>query len=141
MNHAKISQMTMKTASPMSTTRSMSKNYHSAAPDIAPGASGHSLDGHAPKLLRMPSVRLALAIFAGGTAVLAYLADRLYQSMVNYCEGSPEVAAGGDKLSCLEPQHWSANAAIFGFLALLEVALVVVVGAAVVHSRGRSRTA
>jgi hypothetical protein len=87
----------------------------------------------------MPSVRLALAILAGGTAFLSHFAYRLYQSMVNYCEGSPEVAAGGDKLSCLEPQHWFANSAIFGVLVLLEVALVVVVGAAVVHSRSTSR--
>jgi hypothetical protein len=94
---------------------------------------------NAPKLPRMPSVRLALAIFAGGTVVLAFLAYRLYESMVEYCEGSPEVAAGGDRFSCLEPQHWFADAVFFGLLALLELALVVVVGAAVVHARGKAR--
>jgi hypothetical protein len=88
----------------------------------------------------MPSVRLALAIFAGGTAVLAVLAYREYGRLVDYCEGSPEVMAGGDSLSCLEPQHWAAESFIFGFLALLEVSLIVVVGAAVVHSRSRSRS-
>ena len=84
----------------------------------------------------MPSVRLALAIFAVGTAAVAYAALRLYRSMVEYCDGSPEVAAGGDRLSCLEPQHWFADAVAFGVLALLELALVVVVGAAVVRARG-----
>jgi hypothetical protein len=87
----------------------------------------------------MPSVRLALPLFVGGTGLLAVLAQRAYASMVDYCEGSPEVAAGGDELSCLEPQHWFANSMIFGVLALLELSLIVVVGAAVVHARSKPR--
>jgi hypothetical protein len=86
----------------------------------------------------MPSVRLALAIFVGGTVMLALLAYLEYGRLVDYCEGSPEVAAGGDSLSCLEPQHWNAEAFIFGVLGLLELALLVVVGAAVVHARSQA---
>jgi hypothetical protein len=85
----------------------------------------------------VPSVRLALAIFVAGTTILAFLAYRWYQSHVDYCEGSPEVVAGGDALSCLEPQHWFALQAVFAVLLLLEVALVVVVGAALVHRRSK----
>jgi hypothetical protein len=83
----------------------------------------------------MPSIRLALTIFVGGTVLLTLLAYRWYESMVEYCEGSPEVAAGGDSLSCREPQHWFADGVLFGGLALLELGLVVVVGVAVVHAR------
>jgi hypothetical protein len=87
----------------------------------------------------MPSIRVAAAILAAGTGLLSFLAIREYRSLVDYCEGSPEVAAGGDNLSCLEPQHWFAEAAIFGVLLLLEVALLVVLGAAVVHRRKQRR--
>ena len=83
----------------------------------------------------MPSVRLALAIFAVGSTVLAAVAFWAYRSALDYCKGSYEVRSGGDGLSCLEPQHWfTINVGILGVL-LLELALVVVVGAAVVHAR------
>jgi hypothetical protein len=53
-------------------------------------------------------VRIALAIFAIGSTLLAFLTYRRYQSLVDYCSDSPEVASGGDKLSCLEPGNWFA---------------------------------
>jgi hypothetical protein len=53
-------------------------------------------------------VRIALAIFGAGSAVLAFLTYRRYQSLVDYCSDSPEVASGGDNLSCLEPYNWFA---------------------------------
>ena len=53
-------------------------------------------------------VRIALAVFGAGTVLLAFVAYREYQSLVEYCSDSPEVAAGGDKLSCLEPYNWFA---------------------------------
>jgi hypothetical protein len=83
----------------------------------------------------MPSIRLASAILVVGNAILAFFAYREYQSLLDYCEGSPEVVAGGDRFSCLEPQHWFTVG--FGLLValLLEVALLVVVGVAVVHWR------
>jgi hypothetical protein len=87
----------------------------------------------------LPSIRLAVAIFVVGNAILAFFAYRGYASLRDYCEGSPEVTAGGDRFSCLEPPHWFAiNMALLALL-LLEIALVVVVGAAVVHSRRRGR--
>jgi hypothetical protein len=70
-----------------------------------------------------------------GTTLSAYLAYRGYESLVGYCEGSPEIRAGGDSLSCLEPQHWLTVTAVLLVLVLFEVALGVVVGAAVVHQR------
>jgi hypothetical protein len=85
----------------------------------------------------MPSVRLALAIFVVGNAVLAVLAYRGYQSLLDYCEDSPEVAMGGDSLSCLEPQHWFTVQFALLVLLLFEIAVAVVVGAAVVRSRRR----
>jgi hypothetical protein len=68
-------------------------------------------------------IRLAVPIFVVGTVVLAFLAYRLYQSQVDYCKDSPEVSAGGDKFSCLEPQHWFANALAGSFLLLMELGL------------------
>jgi hypothetical protein len=87
----------------------------------------------------MPSVRLAVAIFVVGSAIVAFLAYRGYRSQVDYCEGSPEVVAGGDSLSCLEPQHWFAALVVLSVLVLVELALAVVVGAAVVHWRSKRR--
>jgi hypothetical protein len=69
---------------------------------------------------------------------LLFLAVMEYRRLADYCEGSPEVAAGGDALSCLEPQHWSSEAFIAGVLLLLEIALLVVLGAAL-HRRGKRR--
>ena len=83
----------------------------------------------------MPSVRLASALVIAGTAVLSFLALWEYRSLVDYCEGSREVAAGGDNLSCLEPYHWFSVAAIAGVLLLLEVAVWIVFGAAIVRRR------
>ena len=87
----------------------------------------------------VPSVRVASAIWIAGTALLLLLAVMEYRRLVDYCEGSPEVAAGGDALSCLEPQHWFSEAVIGGGLVLLEIALLVVLGAAL-HRRGDRRT-
>lgn len=56
-----------------------------------------------------------------------------------YCEGSPEVAAGGDELSCLEPQHWFSESVIAAVLILLEVAVVVVFAAAIHRQRRQQR--
>jgi hypothetical protein len=70
-------------------------------------------------------IRFAVAIFAAGTAIIALLAYRSYQHHVDYCEGSPEVEAGGDKFSCLEPQHW------FAFQLELMVLLLAQLGLAV----------
>jgi hypothetical protein len=70
-------------------------------------------------------IRLAVAIFGVGTAVLAVLAYRLVQSQVEYCRDSPEVAAGGDRFSCLEPGNWFALNLAFAFFALVELGLVV----------------
>ena len=81
----------------------------------------------------MPSIRLASAILVVGNTVLAFFAEREYQSLIDYCAGSYEVAATGDRFSCLEPQHWFAVSALFLFGLVLEIALVVVMGAAVVH--------
>jgi hypothetical protein len=86
----------------------------------------------------MPSIRLAVAIFAVGNALFAFLGYREYRSLLDYCEDSPEVRAGGDSLSCLEPQHWFAIQFELLALLLLEIALVVVVGASVVHWRRRA---
>jgi hypothetical protein len=80
---------------------------------------GFFLLGHA-----LP-MRLAMAVFGVGTAILAFLAYRLYQSQVDYCKDSPEVSAGGDKFSCLEPQHWFANALAVSFLLLMELGLAI----------------
>ena len=80
---------------------------------------GFYLLGHA-----LP-MRFAIAIFGIGTAVLVLLAYRLYQSQVDYCKGSPEVTAGGDKFSCLEPQHWFADALGVSFLLLMELGLAI----------------
>jgi hypothetical protein len=66
---------------------------------------------------RALQIRLAVSIFCAGTAIVGFLAYRGYQSSVDYCIGSPEVRAGGDELSCLEPQHWFAVG--FAFLVLL----------------------
>ena len=78
-------------------------------------------------------IRLAVPIFGVGTGTLAYLAYRLYQSQVDYCKDSFEVADGGDKFSCLEPQHWFANAIAVAFLLLMELGLVVLVAGALVR--------
>lgn len=83
----------------------------------------------------MPSVRLASSLLIAGTAVLSFLALKEYRRLVDYCEGSPEVIAGGDRLSCLEPQHWFAETAIASALILLEISLFVVLGAAIHHRR------
>jgi hypothetical protein len=73
---------------------------------------------------RLP-LRYASAIFGVGTVVLTFLAYRLYQSQVDACKDSPEVAAGGDKFSCLEPGNWFANALAVSFLLLMELGLVI----------------
>jgi hypothetical protein len=78
-------------------------------------------------------IRLAMAIFGVGTAILAFLAYRLYQSQVDYCNGSPEVEAGGDNLSCLEPQHWFAFGLALLVLLAAELGLVTMVAGGLVR--------
>jgi hypothetical protein len=75
-------------------------------------------------------IRVAVPIFGVGTAILTFLAYRRYQSLVDYCRGSPEVEAGGDKLSCLEPYNWFAIQfeLLVLLLAELGLAIVLVVG-------------
>lgn len=86
---------------------------------------------------RIRSTRLALALFVGGNATLAFLAYLEYRYLIDYCRDSPEVRAGGGSLSCLEPQHWFAINFELLVLLLLETALAVVVGAAIVRSRNK----
>ena len=78
-------------------------------------------------------IHLVLAIFVTGTATLWYLAHREYQSLVEYCKGSPEVAAGGDKFSCLEPGNWFAHNLALAFLLLIELGLTVMLASGFVH--------
>ena len=84
-------------------------------------------------------IRLGMAIFGVGTAITVFLAYRLYQSQVDYCRGSPEVAAGGDKFSCLEPQHWFADALALSFLLLIELGLAIIPAVGLVHWRKQRR--
>jgi hypothetical protein len=72
-------------------------------------------------------VRIALVIFAIGSALLAFLTYRRYQSLVDYCSDSPEVASGGDKLSCLEPGNWFAIQLELLVLLVAELGLAVLV--------------
>jgi len=94
---------------------------------------GFYLLGH-----RLP-VRLAMPIFSTGTAVIVFLAYRLYESQVDYCNDSPQVSAGGDKFSCLEPQHWFANALAASFLLLIELGLTVFLAGAAVRWQKQRR--
>jgi hypothetical protein len=87
----------------------------------------------------MPSIRLSLAIFVVGNAVLAWFAHREYTNLVEFCEDSFEVQQGGDRFSCLEPYNWPWIYMEGFFVLLLEIALLVVVGAAIVHRRGKRR--
>jgi hypothetical protein len=89
---------------------------------------------------RVLPIRLAVPVFGVGTGVLAYLAYRLYQSQVDYCKDSFEVAEGGDKFSCLEPQHWFANAIAVSFLLLMELGLAVLVVGGLVRWQKQRRT-
>jgi hypothetical protein len=87
----------------------------------------------------MPSVRLTLAIFAAGNALLGFAVYHEYRSLASYCDGSPEVAAGGDKFSCLEPQHWFSIEFEAFVLLILWIASAVTLGAAIVHDRNPDR--
>jgi hypothetical protein len=98
----------------------------------AVGLGGFFLGRHVP-------IRIAIAIFGVGTAILAFLAYRLYQSQVDYCKDSPEVSAGGDKFSCLEPQHWFANALALSFFLLIELGLATTLAVGFVRWRKQRR--
>jgi len=87
---------------------------------------------------RLP-VRYALAIFGVGSAILAFLAHREYQSQVDYCKGSPEVEGGGDKFSCLEPQHWFAFALALLVLLLGELGLAILLAGGLVRWQKQRR--
>jgi len=79
--------------------------------------------------------RISLASFVAGTASLAFLVHREYRSLSTYCEDSPEVSAGGDRFSCLEPYHWFAIEGFAAFAIVLELGLVVLVVVAFVRRR------
>jgi hypothetical protein len=70
---------------------------------------------------------------------MAFFAYRGYRGLIDYCKDSYEVRQGGDRFSCVEPGGWFAVMSGVLFAALLEIALLVVVGAAVVHWRGKRR--
>ena len=71
--------------------------------------------------------------------MLAFFAYRAYSSLIDYCEGSPEVIAGGDRFSCLEPPHWFSIQLGLLLALFVEIAVLVVMGAAVIHWRRRRR--
>jgi hypothetical protein len=64
---------------------------------------------------------------------MAFFAYREYRGLIDYCKDSYEVRQGGDRFSCVEPGGWFAVMVEVLFAAFLEIALLVVVGAAVVH--------
>lgn len=74
-------------------------------------------------------------VFVAGTASLAFLVVREYRSLSRYCEGSPEVSAGGDRYSCLEPYNWLAIEVGAAFALFLELCLVVLLLVALVRWR------
>lgn len=85
----------------------------------------------------MPSVRVAVALVVVVNAVLAFLAYWYYESLLEYCEDFPDRKLGSSGLDCLEPAHWFAvNVMLLGCV-IVEIALAVVLGAAVVHRRKR----
>lgn len=94
---------------------------------------GFYLVGHA-----LP-IRLASAIFTAGTAILAFLAYRWYESHVEYCRGSPEVERGGDQLSCLEPQHWFAFDLALLVLLIVELGLAILLASSLVRWKNQRR--
>jgi hypothetical protein len=84
-------------------------------------------------------IPVGTAIFGVGTAILTFLAYRRYQSLVDYCRGSPEVDAGGDKLSCLEPYNWFAIQGELLVLLSVELGLATILVVGVVHWRKQRR--
>ncbi len=90
----------------------------------------------------MPSIRVAVAIVVGVNALMAGLTYRQYQHMLDYCSGF-----GREGLECLGAngsnpwQLWKAigpELAVWGFL---EVAVVVVLVAALANRRRPPRLA
>jgi hypothetical protein len=90
---------------------------------------------------RAVPIRFAIAIFGFGTGIIALLAYRGYQSTVDYCKGSYEVSVGGDKFSCLEPQHWFANMLAASFLLLAELGLTSMLAVGVLRWHRQRRLA
>lgn len=84
-------------------------------------------------------LRLAVPIFGVGTALLTFLAYRRYQSLVDYCRDSPEVEAGGDKLSCLEPGNWFAIQFELLVLLIAELGLATLVAGGLVRWQKQRR--
>ena len=75
--------------------------------------------------------RFAVATFGVGTALIAFLAYRWYQSQVDYCRDlGPGVDPEGGKLSCLDAGNWAAYNAgnLVLLLAELGLATLLVVG-------------
>jgi hypothetical protein len=62
------------------------------------------------------------------TTGFAFLGYREHQRLIEYCADSPEVEAGGDRLSCLEPYNWLAEAGfvVGGLIVVFGLATLVV---------------
>jgi hypothetical protein len=82
---------------------------------------------------RVLPIRLAVPMFGVGTGILAFLAYRRYQSLVDYCSDSPEVVAGGDELSCLEPYNWFAIQFEVLVLLVAELGLAIILAVGLVR--------
>jgi hypothetical protein len=80
-------------------------------------------------------LRISVALFVAGTALLVFLVLREYRSLSTYCEGSFEVSQGGDRYSCLEPYNWFALEVGAAVVLVLELGLVVFVVVALVRWR------
>ena len=68
-------------------------------------------------------------MFVAGAVGLVLLGYLEYRRLIDYCEGSPEVEAGGDRFSCLEPYNWMAEAGsvLGGVIVLIGLGILVVV--------------
>jgi hypothetical protein len=82
----------------------------------------------------VPSVRGAVALFGVVSGVLAISWLWYYRSLVDYCEPEND-RLGRSGLDCLQPSHWFAISGMLFASLLVEIALAVVVGAALVRSR------
>ena len=87
----------------------------------------------------MPSVRVAVALFVVVTTCLAIFWWRYYLSLLDYCEAENRYL-GRSGLDCLEPPHWFAINGLLFASAIAEIALAVVVGAALLQRRQRQLT-
>jgi hypothetical protein len=82
---------------------------------------------------------VAVALFVVVTTGLAIFWWRYYLSLLDYCKAENR-ALGRSGLDCLEPSNWFAINGMLFVSAVAEIAVAVVVGAAVVHRRKRVPT-